>query len=98
MARLQPNPAIQSLRGQIGNLVFRYVRGQTIINEAMDYSKRPRNANQEASSRRFAQAQVYYSQVKADSAKYARYVRRAKRLNLTPRGLIIREYMKSGQG
>ncbi len=96
MARLQPNPAIQNFRGQIGNLVFRCVRGQTVINQATDYSKRPRNANQKASSKRFAQAQIYYKQVKADAAKYAQYVRRAKRLQMTPRGLIIRDYMKNG--
>ena len=96
MARLQPNPAIQNFRGQIGNMVFRCVRGQTVISRASDYSKRPRNAKQKASSRRFAQAQIYFKQVKADAGKYAKYVRRAKRLQLTPRGLIIQDYMKNG--
>jgi hypothetical protein len=96
MASAQPNPSFNHFRGRIGNLIFRLYRGRTVVSQAPDYSKRPRNANQKASSRQFAVAVAYADATLADPVKRAAYARRARRTGLTLRGFIIRDYMKNG--
>lgn len=79
-------------------MIFRHFRGQVVVSAAPDYSKRQRTAKQKASSGRFGKAVAGFDQVKADPVKYAAAVRRAKRQGLTPRGLIIKEFMANGPG
>lgn len=94
MATAQLHQALKGLRGQMGNLIFRQFRGQTVISRAPDYSRRRRTARQKASSRQFGKAVRYADAVLKDAVRRAASERGARRAGKTLRGFLIAEYFK----
>ena len=94
MAVARLNVALESIRGKIGDLVFRHFPDKIVINRAYDYSKRQRSARQKASSARFCKARLYADAKVRDPQQKAMIMRRAKRLHLTPRGYFFKEYCR----
>ena len=75
------------LRGKIGNLVFRQVKGKLVVSGAPDFSRRKLSAAQKAQRRRFADA-VRRARA-GDAAKAARQSR-------SLYYVLISDYLKTG--
>jgi len=80
MGRTTLHPALQGLRGRIGNLVFRQLYGKTVVSQAPDFSRRKLSARQKAHGRRFAAAVRQARALLANPARKAIYQKKAAKL------------------
>jgi hypothetical protein len=101
MATAQLTVPHEFIRGKIGDLIYRVVRGEQRVSPAPDCSRIRRTRKQKAGNRRFAKGVAYAGTVMADPEQAARYAiraRAARRRNgkrFTLREFIISEYVKS---
>ena len=95
MAKVRFNSHVVEIRGTLGDLVFkRSPQGEIIVTRKPDMSNVVWSEAQEAQRRRFTQASAYATAAKADPKVWARYERRAKKLNKRPRNLAISDFFK----
>ena len=95
MAKVRFNSPVVEIRGTLGDMVFkRSPQGKIIVTKKPDMSKVVWSDAQLAQRQRFQQADLYAKAAKADSKVWARYERRAKKLNKRPRDLAISDYFK----
>ena len=59
MAKVKLNPIVDELRGQLGDLVFREINGQTILSRKPSLNGNEPSADQAAQRERFRQAVAY---------------------------------------
>lgn len=95
MAVARLNVALEGLRGKIGDWIFRSHRGIIEVYPAPDYSHRKLSARQKASGKQFTLAVRYADAILADPKQKPAIVRRAKKLGLTPRGYLFKEYRRT---
>ena len=85
--------AIKELHGQIGDYVFRHVRGKLVVSRAPDWSRRKRTARQKAASKNFGEVSRRARALLADPKKKAAYQVKADRLKLPLISVVMRELM-----
>lgn len=73
MAHVKLNPILEAFRGMVGDLVFREVRGSTVLSRKPDRSAKPPTEAQEAQRERFREASFYGKAVLADPDARAFY-------------------------
>jgi hypothetical protein len=81
MAQAHLHPAFDGISGRSGALVFRHVRGKTVIATRPERRVRESSAAQEAQRERFARARWYAKQVLADPWQREAYELLAKQHN-----------------
>jgi len=95
MAVARLNVALEGLRGKIGGWVFRGFGDIIEAYPAPDFSRRKPNAKQKASSKQFTLAVRYTDATLADPQQRPAIERRAKKLGLTPRSYLFKEYRRT---
>lgn len=78
MAKTKLNPILEQVRGQVGDLVFREVQGETVLSRKPDLSGVVVTEAQTAARERFRQATLYGKMVMADPTTKAIYEEEAK--------------------
>lgn len=66
MAKVKLNPIVESVRGGVGDLVFRKLNGDTVLSGKPDFTNVVASPDQEAHRTRFKQAVAYGRMVLAD--------------------------------
>ena len=95
MAKVKLSPYIEEIRGTIDGLVFkRSPQGEIILSKKPDMSNVEWSEAQQAQRRRFKQASAYAVAARANQKVWARYERRAKKLNKRPRNLAILDFFQ----
>jgi len=95
MAKVTLNPALTSIRGRLGNTVFRRTaNGGTSLIKLADMSNVKWSPAQQAHRQRFKQASAYAKAALADPAVRAHYLERAAAENKRPYLLAISDYFK----
>lgn len=95
VAKVKLSPFIQEISGTLNGLVFkRSPQGEIIVSKKPDMSKVVWSEAQQAQRERFTRAQAYATAAKADPKVWAKYQRRAKRLNMRPRDLAISDHLQ----
>jgi len=95
MAVARLNVALEGLRGKIGGWVFRGFGDIIEVYPATDYSHRKLSARQKASGKQFTLAVRYTDATLADPQQRPAIERRAKKLGLTPRSYLFKEYRRT---
>jgi hypothetical protein len=90
------NPALEQLRGKIGGLVFRQVRGKLVVSSAPDFSRRKLSAAQKAQCRRFADAVRHARAVLKDPQRRPTAAAKATRQSRSVYAVLISDYLKTG--
>jgi len=95
MAKVELNPALQEIRGQLGNFVFRRTRGGQIgLMAKPNMSKVVWSPAQIAHRERFRQAAQYAKAALADPTARAAYERQAAASGKRPYDLAISDFFK----
>lgn len=94
MAKFKLSPFLTEMRGQIGNLVFRQVRGKLVVSQAPDYSKRVSSDKQLARRQQFRTAHSYGRRALADPATRLAYEAVARREGKPVYAIMIRDYSR----
>lgn len=93
MAKVKLNPIVESVRGQVGDLVFRNLRGDTILSSKPDFSGVEATAGQTANRNRFRQAVAYGQLVMADDNARELYEEAAERKGKPAFALMVADFM-----
>jgi hypothetical protein len=94
MATVRLNVALESIHGKVGDKLYRQYPHKLVIGPLPDYSKRKRNANQKASSSRFADAQGLTTALLADPQLKPAIERCARRGRMKPHDYLMRYLLK----
>ena len=92
MAKSTLNPVFKQINGQIGDLVFREVRGKTVISQKADVSHLERSEAQLAAQARFREGALYGKAVMADPTLKALYAAAAKAKKKPIFSLMVAHY------
>jgi hypothetical protein len=92
MADVSLNPAFQSLRGKVGDLVFKKFNGRMIITLRPDMKNRILSQAQKDSNNRFRQAAIYGKMVMNNPQARAAYARAAKEKRQPMFSLMIADF------
>lgn len=93
MAKTQLNPMFDGFSGKSGNMVFRRVRGKTIIAQRPSTSKRKPSRAQKAQQDTFTEANAYAKQVLADPLQRRSYAALAKEKNRKVDTMVIGDFL-----
>ena len=93
MARSTLNPVFKQINGQIGDLVFREVRGKTVISQKADLSHLKRSEAQLAVQARFREGALYGKAVMADPTLKALYQAAAKAEKKPLFSMMVSDYL-----
>ncbi len=93
MAKSTLNPVFKQINGQIGDLVFREVRGKTVISQKADVSHLERSEAQEAVQARFREGALYGKAVMADPTLKALYQAAAKAEKKPLFSMMVADYL-----
>jgi hypothetical protein len=93
VAKAKLDPTLLEFRGQIGNVVYRHVRGKVVVSQAPDYSRRKRTARQKAASATFGSIARRARVLLADPKRKAAYLAKANRLKLPLISVVMSELM-----
>lgn len=93
MAKATFSPAIDGVSGKSGNLVFRRVRGGTVVAQRPKPSRRKPSAAQLAQRERFARATEYARQVLSDPWQRRAYEALAKTLGRRADKLVTSDFL-----
>jgi hypothetical protein len=93
MAKAQLNSVFAGFSGKTGNLVFRQLRGQTIIAQPPDVTTRKPSAAQKARQGRFAEANAYAKLVLADPLQRRGYAALAEERNRKVDTMVIGDFL-----
>lgn len=94
MAKTKLNPALESIQGAIGDLVFKKQGDQNVVARKPDLAGRPPTPSQEAHRERFRRAAAYARSVDADPALKETYEVLARARKLPWTALCIQDYMR----
>ncbi len=94
MAKVELNPALRQIRGQLAGFVYRVRYGAQTISKAPDMSKVKWSPAQKAHRRRFALAVGYAHAAMADKKAHAIYVDEAAQKGKRPFDLAVSDYFK----
>src|SRR4051812_487629 len=97
MAKVTLLPALVSVSGQVGNLIFRNVRGRTFISSAPVHRRIKPTPAQLESRERFQQAASYGRMALADPVRRAFYTQLAVTKNKPIFALAIQDYFQAPQ-
>jgi hypothetical protein len=97
MATGELNPILRKLHGQIGNYVFRHVRGKLVVSEAPDWSKRKRTAAQKAASKRFGESARRASAALTNEKAKAVYKKKASKRQIPLAAAAISDFLKQAR-
>lgn len=93
MAKTTLNPVLKQINGHIGDLVFREVRGRTVISQKADLSHLEPTAAQQAARERFREAALYGKAVAADPVLKALYEAAAKAERKPLFSMMVTDYL-----
>ncbi|MGB5059729.1 MAG: hypothetical protein WBO48_13580 [Candidatus Promineifilaceae bacterium] len=93
MAKTTLNPVLKQINGQIGDLVFREVRGKIVISQKADFSHLEVSAAQQATRERFREAALYGKAVMANPALKAVYQAAAKAEKKPLFSMMVADYL-----
>ena len=93
MAKSKLNPVFKQINGQIGDLVFREVRGKTVISQKADVSHLERSEAQQAAQARFREGALYGKAVMADPTLKALYQAEAKAEKKPLFSMMVADYL-----
>ena len=94
MAKIVLNPMFEQVSGQLGDLVFREMRGKTVISRKPAYTNEP-TENQAEHRERFKQAVAYGRGVMADNSVRAVYEAAAKAKNMPVFALTVADFFNA---
>jgi hypothetical protein len=95
MAKVEFNPAIQEIRGAVGNMVFRRGAGGKIhIMKMPNMSKVKWSPAQKEHRKRFKLAVAYAHRAMADDRVHAIYLKEAEQKGKRPFDLAVSDYFK----
>jgi hypothetical protein len=94
MAKSTLNPVLKQINGNIGDLVFRELRGRTVISQKADLSGVEPTAAQLATRERFREAAQYGKDVLADPALKALYEAAAKAAKKPLFSMMVADYFR----
>jgi len=94
MAKILMDSSIQSVRGQVGNLVYRKYKWGMVVSKAPDMSEVRPSAAQKVHRARFKAAGAFYRQVLADPVLKRRYSAMARRAGVPLPAITLREFLK----
>ena len=93
MASVKLNPAIESIRGKVGNLVFKSFEGREIVAQMPDFTGRVFTDAQKAAQERFRKAAGYGETVMADEQAKTLYEQVAKSRKQPLFSLIMQDFL-----
>jgi hypothetical protein len=99
MAKANLNPAIESLSGRMGDVVFRYNRktGKTSISKVPDMTGVKWSKAQKAQRRRFRKAVKHVQDLKTKPAVWAVYQKIAKRKRKRAWDVAMKDYFQGSK-
>ena len=92
MAKVKLNPALEQIRGQIGDLVFKRFGEEVIVGRKPDFDDRPPTPGQAAHRERFKLAALYGHTALADPVTKSLYEAKAKAEGQPVFSLIIADF------
>ena len=93
MAHLKLNPAIESIRGRLGDFVYKTFEGQDIVTRVPDFSDRVLSDAQKAAIEKFRKASGYGKLVMADEQARKLYEQVAKSRHQPLFSLIMQDFL-----
>ncbi len=95
MAKVKLNPIVEQVRGQVGDLVFRNLRGDTILSSKPDFSGVQATEQQIEHRERFKRAVAYGRMVMADNETRELYEQAADRKGTPAFALTVADFMNA---
>ena len=92
VAKVNLNPVLESIRGAIGDLVFKHYGEEVIVGRKPDPSNTPPTAGQQAVRERWKLGALYGKAVMADPVTKARYETAAKQKGIPVFALMIADF------
>ncbi len=93
MAKGKLNPALERLRGQVGELVFKQYGDKLVVSRRPDMSRVKWSRAQRAGRERFQEAILYARRIKADAPARAAYEAAAQRKGKRAWNLMIADFL-----
>ncbi len=97
MAHVRLNPAIESIRGRVGDFVYKTFEGQDIVTRVPDFSNRVLTDAQKAAIEKFCRAAGYGKIVMADEQAKTLYEQVAKSRHQPLFSLIMQDFLNAPQ-
>jgi hypothetical protein len=95
MAKVKLNPIVESVRGGVGDLVFRKLNGDTVLSGKPDFTNVVATPDQEAHRARFKQAVAYGRMVLADNDAREDYDEAAQAKGKSAFALMVADFMQA---
>lgn len=95
MAKVKLNPIVESVRGGVGDLVFRKLNGDTVLSGKPDFTNVVATPDQEAHRARFKQAVAYGRMVLADNDAREDYDEAAQVKGKSAFALMVADFMNA---
>ena len=93
MAKAHLNPAFDGISGRSGGIVYRRLRGETIIARRLESRARAASPAQEAQRQRFAEAIPYAREVLSDPGQRRTNERLARERNRRADNLVAADFL-----
>lgn len=94
MAKVKLNSALKTLRGRVGDLIFKQYSYGLVVTRPPRMDKVKFSRKQLAHQRRMQAAGKFYQQVQADPKLWAKYARIAARRGIPVSAVTCEEFMK----
>ena len=93
--KVKLNPAFEGMSGMLGEIVFRELRGKTVISRKPEVSNTPPSAGQSAHRERFKLAAAYGKSAMSNNAIRALYEEAAKRRDIPVFSVMVADYFNA---
>lgn len=97
MARVELNPAFETIRGSIGGMVIKRYGNKLVLSQKPVFRNRKFTKAQKQNQERFRRANAHATMVMLDAVKRKPFEQAAAETGKPVRSLIISEYMRTHQ-